>query len=130
MSSSKVVEIIFVVFVVFGSTLQDKCWEYGNCDPGPNCTNNVKIGENLWKTKCFNCCDYKGYFTFDKACDTVNDCKKLDANGKSSDERYCPNKNIQSGVMKCLMPKEYCIRDSECCSGSCNDGKCWDDDCV
>ena len=112
----KPTEILVVLSVVFGLSLQYDCTEYkyGDCHPGPNCDN--------WKNCRTDCCD-GGYFLDDRYCDGVEDCRK------GQDEENCPNYHFKSKLTKCLRPKKNCMKDSECCSGSCKDGKCWDELC-
>ena len=73
-----IVGILF--FTCFAVTISCKCKKYGNCDPGPKCENPWKI--DSYQRQCIDCSD-GGYFTWDKNCDGVYDCKK------GSDEIYC-----------------------------------------
>ena len=123
------VGVLLVLLVGCVLSQQDSCKvkEYGNCDPGPNCTywrNNLCAHPDY----CFNCCDDRGYITKNKLCDGVVDCKT----GSDEDPELCSNfpcQNLRSGKLSCFAPKHNCSEDNDCCSKVCKDGICWDERC-
>lgn len=123
MKFSTLFGVLLVMLVGAELSVQDSCWIYGNCDPGPNCQNpfDPLIGRN----KCLDCCD-GGYFTWDKDDDVKEDCR----NGSDGWYRHSSRKSQESGeVSQCLRPKQSCSSHLECCSGTCKAGKCWDERC-
>ena len=126
MKSCAEVGLLLVLLACIGLSQQSSCQkqEYGNCDPGPDCDYWDNSGDD--KTKCFNCCDDVGYITWDKVGDGPYDCRS----GADEDERYSDMESLRSSMgHQCLKPKANCSKGSECCSGVCNDEKCWDERC-
>ena len=111
--------MLLMTFVVVAISQQEPCKTYGDCDPGPDCETPYV---NPYQTKCLNCCD-GGYFNWDKNCDGINHCVK------GTDEKYCEKNMVYQRFHSCLMPKEDCKEDSECCSYNCKEGICWDEQC-
>lgn len=122
-------QVGILVLTCIALSLGQQCpdQERGNCDPGPDCLNWCNKWNGCPPDSCFNCCDSVSFVTQDKRCDGVEDCP----NG--SDEKYgCPNyatNYFELGAIQCLALKEECKDNSECCSESCKDGKCWSEIC-
>ena len=112
--------ILFVFWV--GIVLSHYCQEYGNCDPGPNCTD----WSNSFKDdKCFKCCDDIGYITKDIMCNGVKDCES----GSDEDPNFCYGKNLKSRTFSCNADQQECSEDKDCISGICITGSCCYETC-
>ena len=81
--------MLLMFFVGIVLSQQDICWQYGNCDPGPDC-NDKSNDLTISNDKCFSCCD-DGYITRDRVCDGNPDCD----NGIDEDPSYCSGKNLR-----------------------------------
>ena len=113
--------VLTCIALSLGQQCQDQ--ERGNCDPGPDCDNFCNRREGCPADSCFNCCDDVSFVNQTNRCDDVEDCP----NG--SDEWGCSDRYLELGAIQCLEIKEVCKADSECCSKSCKDGKCWSEMC-
>ena len=82
----KSVLLLLLVLVGIVSPRQGTCQEYGNCDPGPNCTD---LSNSFNDNKCFKCGDDAGYITKDLMCDGVKDCRSA----SDEDPNFCYGKN-------------------------------------
>ena len=77
-----------MTFVAVAMSLQKDCGKfyYGNCDPGPGCTN---LDHSTYPKKFLylDCAD-RGKFQLSNWCDGTTHCKR------GRDEKYCNNKLI------------------------------------
>merc|ERR1712227_952117 len=86
---NKSVTMLFMFLVGIVISQANTCKKYGNCDPGPNCT---EWSNSFYDDKCFKCCDDIGYIIKYRMCDGVKDCKS----GSDEDPNFCYDKNLKS----------------------------------
>ena len=118
----KSVLLLLLVLVGIVSPRQGTCQEYGNCDPGPNCT---EWSNSFYDDKCFKCCDDIGYIIKYRMCDGVKDCKS----GSDEDPNFCYGKNLKSRTFSCNADQQECSEDKDCISGICITGSCCYETC-
>ena len=120
--------VVVLLVVLVGSVLSQRssCWKYGNCNPGTNCEN--PIDPLTDEERCLSCCN-GGFFTWAKWDDGVDDCTNGTDEPQERRKRDSSNSLKSGPVNRCLRPKQECTLDSECCSGTCKNEKCWDERC-
>ena len=122
MRSSKPVIIVYMFWVGIVISQPNTCKKYGNCDPGPNCTD----WSNSFKDeKCFKCCDDIGYITKDIMCNGIKDCES----GSDEDPNFCYAKNLKYRTFSCNAEQQECSEDKDCISGICITGSCCYETC-